>query len=87
MMVLGEKAVVESILKRLSQQVGSKEMATRLLEKRKQMKDGKLTALGKKREALGRDGRANDRAAKYNGGKPSDYKYNPKTNTSTKKKK
>lgn len=60
-------------------------MAIGLLEKRGQMKNGKLTTLGKKRQALGRDGRANDRAAKYNGGKPSDYKYNPKTNISTKK--
>jgi hypothetical protein len=60
-------------------------VAEGLLEKRGQMRNGKLTPEGKKREALGRDGRANDRAAKENGGKPSDYKYNPKTNRSTKK--
>lgn len=60
-------------------------MANGLLEKRGQLKDGKLTALGKERQALGNDGRAKDRAVKANGGKPSDYKYNSKTNQATKK--
>jgi hypothetical protein len=77
----------ESLLKRLSQQVGSASMAKALLEKRGHMKNGKLTPSGKERERLGRAGRANDRAAKYNGGKPSDYKYNKKTNISTKRQK
>lgn len=77
----------ESLIKRLTEQVGSKSMAIALLEKRGHLKNGKLTPEGKKREAMGRAGRANDRAAKYSGGKPSDYKYNPKTNISTKKKK
>lgn len=65
---------------------GAKGMADALLEKRGQLKDGKLTPEGKKRQAMGNDGRAKDRAAKANGGKPSDYKYNPKTNRATKKK-
>jgi len=83
---------MESIKTRLTNQLRSRGvknsagMAVALLEKRGQMKKGKLTAEGKKREALGRDGRANDRAAKYNGGSATDYKYNPKTNRSVKKK-
>lgn len=64
---------------------GAVNMANGLLEKRGQLKDGKLTALGKERQALGNDGRAKDRAVKANGGKPSDYKYNSKTNQATKK--
>lgn len=66
----------------------SKEVAKRLLVKRGHMKkDGKLTEKGKERQALGNSGRAKDRAAKRSGGKPSDYKYNPKTNRATRKKK
>jgi|TARA_Y100000296_G_C5169600_1_gene256554 hypothetical protein len=46
-----------------------------------------LTAKGKKRQALGPAGRAKSRAAKKNKGrKPSDYKYNKKTNRATLKK-
>lgn len=44
----------------------------------------KLTPKGAKRQALGNAGRAKDRAAKASGGKPSDFKYNPKTNQATK---
>lgn len=62
-------------------------MAIALLKKRGQLdSSGKLTAKGKKRQALGNDGRAKDRAAKRGGGKASDYKYNPKTNRATRKK-
>lgn len=81
-----------AILERLTRQLASKgnknarSMAAALLTKNGQMKDGKLTAKGKRRQALGAAGRAKDRAAKYNGGKPSDYKYSPKTNRATKKK-
>lgn len=64
---------------------GAKNVADGLLEKRGQLKDGKLTAEGRARQALGNDGRAKDRAAKASGGKPSDYKYNSKTNRATKK--
>lgn len=50
------------------------------------MKGGELTAKGKKRNAMTPGERAKDRAAKYSGGKPSQFKYNPKTNQATKKK-
>lgn len=81
-----------SILVRLTRQLAAKgvkgahNMAVGLLKKQGSMsKDGKLTAKGKKRQALGAAGRAKSRAVKYNGGKPSDYKYNPKTNRVKKK--
>ncbi len=65
---------------------GAKNVASRLLVKRGHMtKDGKLTKEGKKRQSLGNAGRAKDRAAKRSGGKPSDYKYNPKTTRTRKK--
>lgn len=59
-------------------------MATTLLTKAGDMAGGKLTAKGKERQAMGAAGRAKDRAAKYNGGKPADYHYNAKTNRATK---
>lgn len=42
-----------------------------------------LTEYGKKRQAMGAAGRAKDRAAKRSGRKPSEYKYNAKTNRAT----
>jgi len=81
------------LLERLKRQLasrgvkGAEGMAIALLKKRGQLdSSGKLTAKGKKRQALGNDGRAKDRAAKRGGGKASDYKYNPKTNRATRKK-
>lgn len=56
-------------------------MATALLAKRGHLN----TKAGADRQALGNSGRAKDRQAKYSGGKPSDYKYNSKTNQATKK--
>lgn len=47
---------------------------------------GNLTAEGKKRQDLGPDGRAKDRASKLSGRPASDYKYNAKTNMATLKK-
>ncbi len=65
---------------------GARGMAAALLKKRGQMNSkGKLTGKGKKRQALGNAGRAKDRAVKASGGKPSDYKYNPKTNRTKRK--
>lgn len=67
----------------------AKEIARGLLIKRGHMKpDGTLTAEGKKRQDLGNDGRAKDREAKYSKGKhkPSDFKYDAKTNSATLKK-
>lgn len=60
-------------------------MAASLLEKRGHMKGGKLTAEGKERQSLGNAGRAKDRAVKRSGGKPSDYTYDAKTNSTRKK--
>ena len=81
-----------SIVTRLTRQLaskgikGAKNMAVGLLKKYGEVgSKGKLTAKGKKRQALGAAGRAKSRSAKYNGGKSSDYKYNPKTNRATKK--
>jgi hypothetical protein len=76
---------------RLTRQLASrgvknaKSVADRLLTQRGHLKDGKLTSEGKSRQSLGNAGRAKDRAAKYSGGKPSDYSYNPKTNHTKKK--
>jgi hypothetical protein len=67
----------------------AKEIARGLLIKRGHIKpDGTLTAAGKKRQDLGNDGRAKDRESKYSGGKhkPSDFKYDAKTNAATLKK-
>lgn len=44
------------------------------------------TAKGIKRGNMTPGQRANDRAAKYNGGKPSDYKYQSHNNLSIRKK-
>lgn len=65
---------------------GAQGMAIGLLRKHGSLnKHGKLTSYGKKRQALGKAGRAKSRAAKYSGNKPSDYKYNSKTNMAVKK--
>lgn len=62
-------------------------MAIALLHKMGHMKNGKLTEKGKKRNSMSPGERAKDRAAKYSKtGKPSEYKYNKKTNRATKKK-
>lgn len=78
------------LLRRLTRQLaskgvkGAKNMAVGLLKKRGQMSDsGALTPSGKKRQALGADGRAKDRAAKASGKKASAFKYNKKTNRAT----
>ena len=79
----------KSLPKRLTRQLASrgvknaKGMAIALLNKRGQMKGGKLTEKGKAREKLGAGGRAIDRAAKYSGRSRSAFKYNSKTNRAT----
>ena len=78
-----------NLLNRLTSQLAAKGvksakgMAAALLQKRGQLKGGKLTSKGKARQALGAAGRAKDRAAKKGGRKTSDYKYNSKTNMAT----
>jgi hypothetical protein len=42
---------------------------------------GKLTAEGRKRDAMTAEERAIDRAAKRSGRRPSEYKYDPAKNT------
>lgn len=75
-----------SLVKRLAAQTGSEGMAIALLKKRGHMDDkGKLTAKGRERDGMTAAERAKDRAAKERGGKPSDYTYNPRTNTARKK--
>jgi len=63
-------------------------VATAQLQKAKVLKKGtrELTSKGKKRQAMGAAGRAKDRAAKASGRKASNYKYSPKTNRATLKK-
>lgn len=89
-------AVKRSIIERLTSQlvaqgqsIGSaKAIAISQLRKNGSIKkDGSLTEKGKKRQALGAAGRAKDRAAKAAGRSPSEYKYNPRTNRATLKKK
>lgn len=62
-------------------------IATSQLQKSGNLKKGsnKATAKGKKRGKMTPAARAKDRQAKYSGGKPSDYKYNAKTNRATKR--
>ncbi len=81
------------LLERLKRQLaargvkGAAGMAAALLKKRGQMDSkGNLTAKGKKRQAMGNDGRAKDRAAKRSGRSSKDYNYNSKTNRATLKK-
>lgn len=84
--------MANKLLERLSRQLASKgnknskKMAAAILNKQGSMKGDKLTKHGEKRQALGNAGRAKDRAARYTkaNDKPSDFKYNPKTNKATK---
>jgi hypothetical protein len=73
------------LVNRLGAQVGSKEAAKKILQKRGHLKaDGKtLTAAGKKRDVMTAEERAKDRAAKASKHKTSEYTYNPKTNRAT----
>ena len=73
-----------SLVKRLSAQVGSEDLAKNILQSRGHMdKAGKLTAKGKARDAMSASERAIDRAATRSGKPKSAYKYNLKTNTAT----
>jgi hypothetical protein len=74
-----------SLLKRLSAQVGgNEEMARKILIDRGHMiADGKLTAAGQKRDSMTAEERAIDRASKRAGGIIKDYTYNPASNTAS----
>jgi hypothetical protein len=78
------------LIDRLSAQIGSRETALEVLKKRGHVDDkGNLTAAGKKRDAMTAEERALDRASTRSatGKKPTAFKYNPKTNTATLRKK
>lgn len=62
-------------------------IATKVLQRSGNLKPGSTepTAKGVKRGNMTPGERAKDRQARYDGSKPSDYKYNKKTNLATKK--
>jgi hypothetical protein len=73
-----------SLIDRLASQVGSREAAITILQKRGHVdKNGKLTAAGRARDAMTAEERAKDRAAKRSKRRTSDFKYNPSTNLAT----
>ena len=76
------------MLDRLAAQVGDKEEAKRLLIARGHMTEkGDWTAEGAKRNAMTAAERAIDRAATASGKQHGQYKYDPKTNRATLKRK
>lgn len=76
------------LIDRLAAQVGSKEKALLILKRRGQVDDkGNLTAAGRLRDSMTAEERAKDRAAKKSGRRVQDYKYNPRNNRATLKRK
>lgn len=76
------------MLDRLAAQVGNKEEATKLLIARGHMtENGKWTEAGEKRNAMTAAERAIDRAATAANKRHDQYKYDPKTNRATLKRK
>lgn len=86
-------AILDRLVSQLRAKGKSKEaayaIATSALQKSGNLKKGsqKATAKGTKRGKMTPSERAKDRAVKKSGGKPSDYTYNKKKNTTKKKKK
>lgn len=73
-----------SLIDRLSAQVGSKSFAISLLKKRGDLTpSGELTAKGMQRNKMTAEERAIDRASKESGKPASDYTYDPTTNRAT----
>lgn len=74
-----------SLLDRLTAQVGSREVAIGLLRKRGHMEENseELTAAGRARDNMTAAERAKDRAAKLSGKTTAAYAYNPETNRAT----
>jgi hypothetical protein len=62
-------------------------IATKAQQRAGNLKPGtqQLTAQGARRQAMGAEGRAKAREAKYQGGKASDYEYSSKTNRARKR--
>lgn len=77
------------LLQRLTSQLAStnsnpEQLARQILQKRGHMdSEGNLTPAGINRQMLGEEGRAKDRAAKRTGRRPSEFKYDQKTNRAT----
>jgi hypothetical protein len=73
------------LIDRLAAQVGSRETAVAILQKRGHLNaDGKtLTKAGEARDNMTARERAIDRAKKSSGKTPSAYKYDPRTNRAT----
>ena len=71
------------LLERLTAQVGDRQKAIKLLQKRGHLKaDGKTyTAEGMKRNMMTAAERAKDRASKQTGRPSKDFSYNPRTNS------
>ena len=70
------------LINRLAAQVGDRELAVSILQKRGDLKaDGTtLTEKGKKRDSMTAEERAKDRASKETGRPASSFGYNPATN-------
>ena len=70
------------LVNRLATQVGSRELAIRILQKRGDLKpDGKtLTRNGRSRDAMTAESRAKDRLSRSTGKATGDYRYNALTN-------
>jgi hypothetical protein len=76
-----------SLIDRLAAQVGSRELALGILEKRGHVYPGtdKLTAAGRARDRMTAEERALDRASKSSGTPTKELKYNPRTNRATRR--
>lgn len=73
------------LVDRLAAQVGDKGMAIAILKKRGDLNsEGKLTAHGRKRDAMTASERAKDRASKQTGEPASNFTYDPVTNRAKK---
>lgn len=76
-----------SLVKRLSAQVGSEELAKKILISRGHMTpSGQLTAEGKRRDSMTAEERAKDRASKREGHPATAFTYHAKSNRAVLKK-
>jgi len=75
------------LIDRLAAQVGSRDMAIGILQKRGHLYPGteKLTPEGAARNRMTAEERAKDRESRRSGAPTSALKYNPKTNRATRK--